>query len=294
MTTQRTIRKACLLLPIVSIILSSNCFAQQADNNLKISRKTGYAPVNGIKIYYEVQGEGKPILLLHGSFFTIEMNWSRLMPELAKTRKVIAIEMQGHGRTLDSDKPISHKSLASDVAAVMKYLKIDSADILGYSLGGRIAFQLAIQNPEIVRNLIILSSTYRADGWQPEVRNALQALQPAFFDNTPLRTEYFRVAPDTTHWHKFLSKIIAFNNTNYNLGDENIKSIKVPVLLIAGDNDGIDKNILADTYKLLGGCVFGDMTQVPKSQLSIIPGTTHVSILMETEKILLATNSFLK
>lgn len=294
MSNLKILKITCILVLFMSIVFNSSCFAQPENNNQKIAKKTGYAPVNGLKIYYEVQGEGKPILLLHGSFYTIEMNWSQLMPELAKKRKVIAIEMQGHGRTADSDKPITHQSLASDVAAVMKYLKIDSADILGYSLGGRIAFQLAIQNPELVKKLIILSSTYRAEGWQPEVRTALLAMQPAFLDNTPLRTEYVRVAPDTSHWHKFLSKILAFNNSNYNLGDEKIKSIKAPVLLIAGDNDGIDKTILTDTYKLLGGGVFGDMAGVPKSQLAIIPGTTHVSIMYETEKILSVTNSFLK
>lgn len=279
---------------IVGIMFSSICFAQQANNNQKIQKKTGYAPVNGLKIYYELQGEGKPILLLHGSFMTIEMNWSQLMPELAKTRKVIAIEMQGHGRTQDTDRPLSDQSWASDVAAVLKYLKVDSIDVLGYSLGGRIAYQLAIQNPDLVRKLIIVSATYKTDGWQPEVRNILQTMQPAFLDNTPLRTEYFKVAPDTAHWHKFLSKVMAFNKTSYNLGDENIKSIKAPVLIIAGDNDGIDKTVLAETYKLLGGCVFGDMAEVPKSQLAIIPGTTHVSIMMETDKILSAANSFLK
>jgi pimeloyl-ACP methyl ester carboxylesterase len=294
MTPITIIRNACILVFVAAIVFTGNCFAQQANNDQKITKKTGYAPVNGLKIYYEVQGEGKPILLLHGSFYTIEMNWSQLLPELTKTRKVIAIEMQGHGRTADSDKPISHQSLASDVAGVMKYLKIDSADILGYSLGGRIAFQLAIQHPELVKKLIILSSTYRADGWQPEARAALQSIQPEFLDNTPLRTEYFRVAPDTIHWHKFLSKILAFNNTNYNLGDENIKSIKAPVLLIAGDNDGIDKTILTNTYKLLGGGLFGDMAGIPKSQLAVIPATTHVSIMYETGKILSVINSFLK
>jgi pimeloyl-ACP methyl ester carboxylesterase len=294
MRNKKIVGNSRFLMLIGAIILSINCFAQQADNHRKITKTTGYAPVNGLKIYYEIQGEGKPVLLLHGSFMTVEMNWGQLMPELAKTRKVIAIEMLGHGRTQDTDRPYSYQSLASDVAAVMKYLKVDSVDVLGYSLGGRIAYQLAIQFPELVRKLIILSSTYKREGWQPEVNTALQALQPAFFDKTPLATEYFRVAPDTAHWHKFVSKVLAFNNANYNLGDEKIKSIKSPVLLIAGDNDGIDKTILADTYRLLGGSLFGDMAGIPKSQLAILPGTTHVSILMETEKILSAANSFLK
>lgn len=273
--------------------ISLHVFSQSVQNSIK-SKESGYAAVNGIKLYYEVYGEGDPIVLLHGSFMTINMNWGQLIPELAKTRKVIALEMQGHGHTAHSERQITYSTLATDVAGVMKHLKIDNADILGYSFGGAIAYQLAIQNPELVKKLIIISATYKSEGWQPEVRNVLQTMQPEFLDNTPLKTEYISVAPDTSNWHKFTGNMIKFNNTSYNLGEENIKSIKAPVLLIMGDNDGIDKTILVNTYQLLGGCVFGDMAGLPQSQLAIIPGKTHVSLMMDTEIILSTINSFLK
>src|SRR5689334_15123692 len=134
--------------------------------------ESGYAPVNGIKVYYEVYGEGQPLVLLHGAYMTINLNWAQLIPELAKTRKVIAMEMQGHGHTAYSDRTMSFPALATDVAGVMKFLKIDSADVVGYSFGGTIAYQLVIQNPELVKKLIIISSTYKTDGWQQEVRSA--------------------------------------------------------------------------------------------------------------------------
>ena len=112
--------------------------------------ESGYAPVNGIKVYYEVYGEGRPIVLIHGAFYTIQMNWGQLIPELSKTRKVIAIEMQGHGHTPYSDRKLDLATLASDVVAVMDYLKVDSADVAGYSMGGSVAYQVAIQNPKRV------------------------------------------------------------------------------------------------------------------------------------------------
>ena len=142
---------------------------------------SGYAPVNGIKVYYEVYGEGRPIVLLHGAFYTIEMNWSQLIPELSKTRKVIAIELQGHGHSPYSDRKLSFPALASDVEEVMDYLKIDSADVAGYSMGGSVAYQFAIQSPRRLRKLVIISSTYKSSGWLPEVTNAFKAFKPEFF-----------------------------------------------------------------------------------------------------------------
>src|ERR1700727_3856135 len=147
--------------------------------------ESGYAPVNGIKVYYEVYGEGKPLVLLHGAFYTIEMNWAQLIPELSKNRKVIAIELQGHGHTPFSDRKLDFPTLASDVEGVMDYLKIDSADVAGYSMGGSVAYKLAIQSPKRVRKLVIISSTYKSSGWLPAVTNAFKGFKPEFFSNSP-------------------------------------------------------------------------------------------------------------
>lgn len=254
----------------------------------------GYAPVNGIKVYYEVYGEGRPIVLLHGSFYTIDMNWSQLIPELSKTRKVIAIEMQGHGHSPYSDRELSIATLASDVEKVMDYLKIDSADVAGYSMGGSIAYQFAVQSPKRLRKLVIISSTYKSTGWLPIGDEALKDFKPEFFDGTPLKAGYDAVAADKTKWTKFVKQMIDFAKVPFDVGDNNIAKITAPVLIICGDNDGTDKIELMKTYTLLGGGVFADMQPMPKSQLAIVPLQGHVSLMMQTETILGYLKDFLK
>lgn len=255
---------------------------------------SGYAPVNGIRVYYEVYGEGKPLILLHGAFYTIDLNWGQLIPELSKTRKVIAIEMQGHGHSPFSDRKLSFTALASDVEGVMDYLKIDSADVAGYSMGGSVAYQFAVQSPKRLRKLVIISSTYKSDGWLKIVNSAFKNFKPEFFDNTPLKAAYDAAAPDTTKWRKFLEQMINFAGVPFNAGDSNIAKIAAPVLIISGDNDGTDKLELMKTYQLLGGGVSADMQPMPQSQLAIVPSQGHVSLMMQTTVILNYINNFLK
>ncbi|MBV8389381.1 MAG: alpha/beta hydrolase [Mucilaginibacter sp.] len=255
---------------------------------------SGFAPVNGIKVYYEVYGEGRPIVLLHGAFMTIEANWGQIIPELAKTRKVIAIEMQGHGHTPYSDRKLSHATMARDVVEVMDYLKVDSADVVGYSMGGEVAYEFAIQSPKRLRKLVIISSTYKSTGWLPEVNNAFKSFKPEFFANSPLHTAYDAVAPDKTKWTSYLEQMFAFAKEPFDFGDANIAKISAPVLIIAGDNDGLDKIELMKTYKLLGGGVAADMGPMPKSHLAIVPAQTHVGLMMQTTTILGYMNDFLK
>ncbi len=286
--------KGVLLIAIMFIVSPS--IGQQ----IKPSN-SGYAPVNGIKVYYEVYlptgqavGEGMPVILLHGAFYTINMNWGQLIPELSKTRKVIAIEMQGHGHTAYSDRKLDIKTLAKDVEKLMDYLKIDSADVAGYSMGGTVAYQFAVQSPRRLRKLVIISSTYKSNGWLPIGNDALKDFKPEFFDNTPMKMEYDTVAPDKNNWRKFVTQMIANAGEKFNIGDTNIAKIAAPVLIIAGDNDGTDKIELMKTYHLLGGGVFADMQSMPKSQLAIVPSQGHVSLMMQTTTILNYLNDFLK
>lgn len=281
--------------PLKSILLIAIMFAASRSNGQQIKpTESGYAPVNGIKVYYEVYGEGKPIVLLHGAFYTIALNWSQLIPELSKTRKVIAIEMQGHGHTPYSERKLSFPTLASDVEGVMDYLKIDSADVVGYSMGGSVAYEFAIQSPKRLRKLVIISSTYKSSGWLPEVTNAFKHFKPEFFNNTPIQAAYDAVAPDKTKWTPYLEQMIAFAGEPFDFGDSNISHITAPVLIISGDNDGLDKTELIKTYKLLGGGVAADMEPMPKSHLAIVPAQTHVNLMMQTSTILTYLNSFLK
>ncbi|RYU92889.1 alpha/beta fold hydrolase [Emticicia agri] len=278
-----------LLLIIIIIDAASSTNAQQIKPT-----SSGYAPVNGIKVYYEVYGNGKPIVLLHGSYYTIELNWGELIPELAKTRRVIALELQGHGHTPFSDRKISRATLASDVEKVMDYLKIDSADIAGYSFGGQVAYQFAVQSPERLRKLVIISSVYKSEGWVAGINDIFKTMKPEHFANSPLQTAYEAVAPDKTKWTPFLEQMIASAGEPFNIGDDNIAKITAPVLIISGDNDGMDKIELAKTYQLLGGGIAAGFQPMPKSQLAIIPNQDHVSLMSQTKAILGYLDNFLQ
>ena len=279
--------RAILMLAIV--LAASPAGAQQPKPS-----SSGYAPVNGIKVYYEIYGEGKPLILLHGAFYTIGMNWAELIPGLSKNRQVIALEMQGHGHSPYSKRTLSITNLASDVKGVMDYLKIDSADVAGYSMGGSIAYQFAVQNPARLKKLVIISSPYKSSGWLPEVNKGLDNLQPEIFNGSPLQTGYYAVAPDTSMWIPYVRQMLLFAGVPFNVGDANIAKIKAPVLLISGDNDGLDKIELVKTYKLLGGGITADMAPMPKSQLAIVPAQGHVSLMMQTQTILDLLNNFLQ
>lgn len=259
-----------------------------------VAKTTGYAPVNGLKMYYEVYGEGQPLLLIHGSYMSIDLNYSGMIPELAKKYKVITFELQGHGRTADIDRPYSFAGFADDAAGLLKYLNIEKADVIGYSLGATIAVETAIKYPAMVGKLVFISSTYKMDGWSPATRQIFGMIKHEFFEHTPLKTEYVRLAPDTSHWRAFINKLSKFDAEPFDLGADNVKGIKSPVLMITGDNDGLDLNQVADMYKLLGGGVNGDMGGIPKSKLAIIPGKSHVTLMMDTPKLLAYISPFLE
>ena len=278
-----------ILMAAIFFLAACTCNGQQ----LKPA-ESGYAPANGVQIYYEVYGEGKPLVLLHGAFYTIELNWGQLIPELAKTRKIIAIEFQGHGHSPYSDRKLDIGTLARDVEAVMNHLKIDRADVAGYSMGGSVAYQFAVQSPKRLNRLVIISSTYKTDGWLPVVSTAFQNFKPELFDNTPIKAAYDAVAPDKTKWTKFLAQMFDFAKTPFDCGDSNIANITAPVLIIAGDNDGTNKAELMKTYQLLGGGVAADLQPMPKSQLAIVPSQSHVSLMMQTKTIAGYLDDFLK
>jgi pimeloyl-ACP methyl ester carboxylesterase len=292
---KNTIQKMQSLTSLLLVCIATSSFAQQftPPDNSKTMRASGYAPVNGLKMYYEIHGEGKPLVLLHGAFMTISLNWGDMIPHLAKNHQVIALEMQGHGRTADRNAEYTYPVLANDVAALLQHLKIDSADVIGYSLGGTVAYSLAIQHPKLVKNLVIISSVFKHDGWIKPVRDVIATLKPEFFENTPLKSEYDRLAPDKTQWTAWVNRMVRFDNKSYNLGAENIKKISAPVLIISGDSDGVDLNHIVEMYTLAGGGVFGDMAGLPKSQLAILPGMTHVSVMMQTDKLVSIIAPFL-
>jgi pimeloyl-ACP methyl ester carboxylesterase/uncharacterized protein YndB with AHSA1/START domain len=258
-----------------------NGYAQTAP----AAKTSGYAPVNGLKMYYEIQGEGPAVVLLHGSFMTIESNYGTLIPHLAKKNKVIAVELQGHGRTTNIDRPFSYENHASDIRALLDHLKIDKANILGYSLGATVALQVAVLFPEKVNRIVFISSVYKHDGWLKSVQDILAGMTPQQLSNTPLKTEYERVAPNPGDWTSFVTRMIEHENKPFDIGIKQIEKLPGPILIINGDYDGVDMAHSYSLFKAFGGGEFGIMEPTSPSRFAVIPGTTHVTLMMETEKL---------
>jgi pimeloyl-ACP methyl ester carboxylesterase len=254
---------------------------------------TGYAPVNGLKMYYEVHGSGDPVVLLHGSFMTITNNWAGWIGELSKTRKVIAIEMQGHGRTADINRDFGYESLADDVAALLDHLKIPSADLIGYSMGGGVAMQCAIRHPEKVRKVVSISAGFRQDGLVKEGLDAFPKLTPEAFKGSPLEIEYKKLSPTPDKFADLVNHIKATALRPYDFGADKLKATKAQMFFINGDADGVRLDHIAEMYRLKGGDLHGDMRPHPESRLAILPDTTHVTLMNRTSTIVPMVNDFL-
>lgn len=253
----------------------------------------GYAPVNGLKMYYEVHGTGDPVVLLHGAFMTIPGNWTGWIGELSKTRKVIAIEMQGHGRTADIKREMSSENLADDVAALLDYLEIPSADVLGYSMGGGVAMQCAVRHPEKVRKVVSISAALRRDGMVKEGADALPKLTAEAFKGSPIEAEYKRLSPTPDAFPEFVKHLLAAGSKPDDLGAEKLKATKAPIFFIHGDADGVRLEHISEMFRLKGGDVFGDMRPRSDSRLAILPNTTHVTLMDRVTVIVPMVNDFL-
>jgi pimeloyl-ACP methyl ester carboxylesterase len=254
---------------------------------------TGYAPVNGLKMYYEVHGSGDPVVLLHGSFMTITNNWTQWIGELSKTRKVIAIEMQGHWRTADIDREFSYENLADDVAALLDYLKIPSADIIGYSLGGGVAMQCAIRHPEKVRKVVSISARFRQDGLVKEGLDAFPKLTPEAFKGSPIEIEYKKLSPTPDKFADLVNHIKAMASRPFDFGADKLKATKAPMFFIHGDADGVRLDHISEMFSLKGGGISGDLGKRSASRLAILPDTTHVTLMNRMTTIVPMINDFL-
>ncbi|MGN6440173.1 MAG: alpha/beta fold hydrolase [Agriterribacter sp.] len=253
---------------------------------------SGYADVNGLKMYYEVHGEGKPIVLLHGSFMNIPLNWSHIIPLLANNRKVIVAEMQAHGRTKDIARELSYEAMADDVSGLLKHLKIDSADVLGYSMGGGVAFQFAVRHPQQLRRLVILSGAYAHDGWWPEVEASFATFTPEMFKGTPIQKQYDSMGNDPARFPEFVKKVMSIDLKPYDWSKE-VKKIQAPILMAIGDADGVRYEHALELFRAKGGGKMGDMHGLPKSRLAILPGTTHIGMIQRTDLLIPMVTGFL-
>ena len=254
---------------------------------------TGYAPVNGLNMYYEVHGSGEPVVLLHGAFMTITNNWAGWIGELSKTRKVIAVEMQGHGRTADIPREPNSANLADDVAALLKYLKLSRADLIGYSMGGGVAMQVAVRHPDQVRRVVVISSTFRRDGMTQEGLDALSNLTAEVFKGSPLEAEYKRLSPTPDQFSKFVKRMVAADSRENDLSADQLQSTTAPMFFIHGDADGIRLQHVAEMFRLKGGEIYGDLRPRSASRLAILPNTTHVTLMQRISIIVPMVNDFL-
>lgn len=288
---------------VVIIVASCQSGTKEGQNNSTATKDTtvsqetkpvdtGYADVNGLKMYYEVYGSGKPIVLLHGSFMSIPLNWAHIIPLLAKDRKVIVAEMQAHGRTKDISREFSYEGMADDVSGLLKHLNIDSADILGYSMGGGIAFQMAVRHPDQVRRLIVLSGTYAHNGWWPDVEASFAGINAEMFKGSPIQQQYESYGNDPAKFPEFVKKVISIDLKPYDWSKE-VKKIQVPIFMAIGDADGVRYEHALELFRAKGGGKMGDLYGLPKSRLAIIPGTTHIGMMQQTNVLVPMITDFL-
>ena len=254
--------------------------------------KSGYADVNGLRMYYEVYGEGKPIVLVHGSYMTIPLNWSHIIPLLAKDRKVIVAEMQGHGRTRDIPRELSYEGMADDVSGLLKHLEIERADVLGYSMGGGVAFQVAVRHPEQVRRLVILSGTYAHDGWWPDVEASFATFTPEMFKGTPIQKQYESFGNDPARFPEFVRKVISIDLKPYDWSND-VKNIQAPIFMAIGDADGVRYEHALELFRAKGGGKMGDLHGLPQSRLAVLPNTTHIGMIKRTDWLIPMITDFL-
>ena len=244
--------------------------------------KGGYAPVNGLSLYYEIHGSGQPLVLLHGGFGLTSM-YGEILPLLAEGRQVIAVDLQGHGRTADIDRPLRLESMADDIAALIGYLGLEQADLMGYSLGGGVALRTAIQHPEVVRKLVVVSTPHKRAAWYPEMvagMGQMSAAAAPFLFETPMYQAYVAVAPDPEHFAVLVDKMGDLLRRDYDWSDE-VAGLTMPTMIVAGDADGLPPAQVAQFFELLGGGkrdANWDRSGMTRHRLAILPGLTHYDI----------------
>jgi pimeloyl-ACP methyl ester carboxylesterase len=241
-----------------------------------------YAAVNGLELYYEIHGSGEPLILLHGGVGAIEM-FGEVLPLLAEGRRVIAVDLQAHGRTPDIDRPMTFEAMAEDVAALIEHLGLGEADVMGYSLGGGVALRTAIQHPEVLRKLVLVSTPFKRDGWYPEVLAGMEQMGPAAAEpmkQTPMYQLYSSVAPRPEDWSVLLTKLGELLGQDYDWSEE-VTAMEVPAMIVVGDADRVRTSHAVAFFELLGGGkqVAGwDGSGMSGARLAILPGTTHYGI----------------
>jgi pimeloyl-ACP methyl ester carboxylesterase len=240
------------------------------------------ADVNGLILYYEIHGEGDPLVLLHGGVGAIEM-FGENLSLLAEGRQVIGVDLQAHGRTADIDRPLRYELMADDIGALIKHLDHQRADVMGYSLGGGVALQTAIRHPDLVRKLVVVSTPFKRQGWYPEVLAAMGQSGPQVAEamkQTPMYRLYEALAPRPEDWPVLLTKLGELLPRDYDWSNE-VKAITAPTLIVVGDADSVRTSHAVEFFELLGGGETDggwDGSGMSTARLAILPATTHFTI----------------
>jgi pimeloyl-ACP methyl ester carboxylesterase len=278
----RTITSATLALWLAT---ATHAHAKEATMNIKPSSK-GLLAVNGVQLYHEVYGNGAPLVLLHGGLMTIPEMMAIVAP-LAKTRKVVALELQGHGRSPDTDRPVSFETFGDDVAAVIDKLGLGQADVVGLSLGGATAIRTAIQHPDKVRRLVVISSAFAKRGWYPEAQQGMAAVSAALAEtmkNTPTG-KFASEWPEPQRFPKFLDKMGAMMGRDYDWSAD-IPKLPMPVMLVFADHDSVSQKHIAEFFALLGGGISEpgwQNTKFTRARLAVISGYSHYNFVSAPE-----------
>src|SRR5215207_3838786 len=266
------------------LLASADAHAQAVGNRVK---------VNGMQMYYEVSGSGAPLVVLHGAYMNIP-DMGAIIPKLARTHRVYALEFQGHGRTTDIDRPITYQNLADDVAAFMDAVGVQKADVFGYSMGAIAGLQLAIRHPAKVNKLIAASGAYDLQGWQPEFTAVIPQMTVEMVLQMPMAKEYPKLAANPKGFPELARKLIALEKEPM-AWEADLTSLKTPVLVIAGDADVTTLDHSIALFRLLGGGAMGDMGKpLPASRLAILPATAHTAVVTQIDLLLAFIEPFLK
>ena len=270
----------------VALLSASNALAQAKPVGHRVA-------VNGMRMYYEVSGTGDPLIVLHGAYMNIPQ-MGAIIPKLAATHKIYALELQGHGRTTDIDRPITYPNMADDVAAFMDSVGLRKADVFGYSMGAEVGLQLAIRHPAKVNKLVAASAAYDLKGWQAAFTEMIPQMTVEMVSAMPFAKEYPKLAANPNGFPELARKLIALEKEPM-AWETDVKALKTPVLIITGDADVATLEHSVALFRLLGGGVMGDMGKpLPASRLAVLPATSHTAVITQTELLHAFIEPFLK
>jgi pimeloyl-ACP methyl ester carboxylesterase len=264
--------------------------------------RSGHLPINGLSLYHEIYGElgtstTSPLLLIPGAFMAAD-SMKSWVSAFAGTRPVIVFDQQGHGRTPDTSREMSYEQFADDAAALLRALRVERADVMGYSQGGGVALQLALRHPTLVSKLVSMSATYRKDGWYASVPEGIKGLSAKDFAGTPVEKAFKEHTPDAEAFDAYLEKMKVLNIDDQNISDEQMRSISAKTMVIIGDADGVKPEHALAMFELRGGgdekaAASGMLQTVPPARLVILPATSHIGISGELAVLVPMVSAFL-